>query len=97
MNGYLKDFCSSTQVAMGDYIPESLFYLLGMKANNKKAQKFQTWLATDVIPNIRKGNYVILTEKDKANLSLKEEYKERIDYLPYGTRKKLFRWHGRSI
>lgn len=70
MNGYLKDFCSSTQVAMGDYIPESLFYLLGMKANNKKAQKFQTWLATDVIPNIRKGNYVILTEKDKARLAV---------------------------
>ena len=31
-----------------DYIPESLFYLLAMKANNEAARKFQTWLAVDV-------------------------------------------------
>ena len=40
-----------------DYIPESLFYLLGMKANNDVAKKFQMWLATEVLPSMRKyGN-----------------------------------------
>ena len=42
-----------------DYIPESLFYRLGMKASNAKAEKFQNWLAIDVIPSIRKyGAYM---------------------------------------
>lgn len=49
----------SQQVGKDDYIPESLFYLLGMKAENKVAQEFQRWLAVDVIPDIRKtGSYV---------------------------------------
>ena len=41
-------------------------------------------------PLFSKYDYHIITEKDKANLSLKQEYKERIDYLSYGTRSKLF-------
>lgn len=42
-----------------DYIPESLFYMLGMKANNKTAQDFQKWLAIEVIPSIRQtGGYI---------------------------------------
>ena len=45
-------------MSKGDFIPESLFYLLGMKAENKAAQEFQRWLAVDVIPQIRKtGTY----------------------------------------
>lgn len=47
-----------------DYIPESLFYRLGMKANNAAAEKFQNWLAMDVIPSIRKtGTYTIGNSK----------------------------------
>lgn len=41
-------------------------------------------------PLFAKYDYHIITEKDKANESLKEEYKEKINYLPYGTRSKLF-------
>ena len=40
-------------------------------------------------PLFSKYNYHIITEKDKANKSLKLEYKNRIDYLPYGTRSKM--------
>lgn len=48
-----------------DYIPESLFYLLGMKANNKTAQDFQKWLAMEVIPSIRQtGGYIPHNEDD---------------------------------
>ena len=44
----------SQEVAKENFIPESLFYLLGMKASNETASKFQMWLATDVMPSIWK-------------------------------------------
>lgn len=34
---------ASQHVGKGDYIPESLFYLLGMKANNETALKYQRY------------------------------------------------------
>ena len=68
INNYCMSLGFSQQVGKDDYIPESLFYLLGMKAENKIAQEFQKWLAIDVIPEIRKnGTYsmpTILTERD---------------------------------
>lgn len=54
MNCYCEEFGFSPQVGKEDFIPESLFYLLGMKASNDTARKFQMWLATEVIPSIRK-------------------------------------------
>lgn len=43
----------------GDYIPESVFYLLAMKASSEAAKKFQVWVATEVLPTIRKhGAYM---------------------------------------
>lgn len=55
----------SQQVAKDDYIPESLFYLLGMKASNTAAQEFQRWLAVDVLPQIRKnGSYISASSAD---------------------------------
>lgn len=41
-------------------------------------------------PLFEKYNYNIITEKDKSTECLKEKYKDRIYYLPYGTRSKLF-------
>lgn len=58
INTYLNELGFSQLVGKDDYIPESLFYLLGMKANNEAAQEFQKWLAVDVLPEIRKnGSY----------------------------------------
>ena len=37
-----------------------------------------------------KYDYYIITEKDKVNMNLVEEYKEKIFFLPYGTRAKIF-------
>lgn len=58
---YLEQFGVSQQVAKDDcFIPESVFYLLAMKANNETAKDFQIWVATDVLPNIRKtGGYKV--------------------------------------
>lgn len=64
INGYVKELGSYPEVGTNDYIPESLFYLLGMKAKNKVAQDFQRWLAVEVIPSIRKtGSYQTNNQK----------------------------------
>ena len=46
INGFINDLGFSQEVAKDDFIPETLFYLLGMKASNETARKFQMWLAT---------------------------------------------------
>ncbi|MGN2371978.1 ORF6C domain-containing protein [Clostridium cagae] len=68
INGYIKEFGFSQEVAKDDYIPESLFYMLGMKASNKIALEFQKWLAIDVIPKIRKNGVYKLN--GNQNLSI---------------------------
>lgn len=40
-----------------EYIPEPIFYLLSMKAENKAAQAFQHTIAYDVLPSIRKYGF----------------------------------------
>ena len=39
-----------------------------------------------------KYDYHIIVEKDKTNENLKNKYGKRINYLPYGTRAKLFKY-----
>lgn len=67
INSFIKELGFSQEVAKDDYIPESLFYLLGMKANNDIARKFQTWLAVEVIPTIRKNGQYQLPAKEKLS------------------------------
>lgn len=92
LNGYCSEIGFSPQVGKDDYIPESLFYRLGMKANNAVADKFQNWLAMEVIPSIRKtGHYgkpmtipeqIQLLAKGNVELSEKiEQVDKRIDTL----------------
>jgi len=46
------------EIKSGDLIPEPLVYKLAFKAQNEIAEKFQDWLAIEVIPTIRKtGSY----------------------------------------
>lgn len=51
---FCNEFGFPNKLGKDDFIPETLFYLLGMKASNDKAKEFQMWLAKDVIPSIRK-------------------------------------------
>ena len=41
-------------------------------------------------PLFEKYDYHIITEKDEANEKLKEKYGDKLDFLPYGTRTKIF-------
>lgn len=70
---YCKEFGFSQQVGKDDFIPESLFYLLGMKASNETARNFQLWLATEVVPSIRKhGAFIADSENVDENYVLNE-------------------------
>lgn len=54
INGYCAEIGFSQNVGKDDYIPESLYYMLGFKAGNDRALKYQKWLAIEVIPQLRK-------------------------------------------
>ncbi len=54
VNNFCKELSFPQKCGKEDYIPETLFYMLGMKASNETARRFQMWLATEVIPAIRK-------------------------------------------
>lgn len=58
----VRKYLNSPQVEKGDWITEPQFYKLAFKASNDVAEKFQDWVATEVLPSIRKhGAY--LTDK----------------------------------
>ena len=62
VNKYLRKYLSQ-EVGKNDYISEPMVYKLAFKANNALAEQFQDWLATEVLPAIRKhGGY--LTEQN---------------------------------
>lgn len=53
INKYLGKYLSQ-EVGKGDFIPEPMVYKLAFKAGNSTAEKFQDWLAIEVLPVIRK-------------------------------------------
>lgn len=59
---YLKDLGVHTSVHDG-FIPESTFYRLAMKAKNKVAEAFQSKVADEVIPSVRKHGMYITSGK----------------------------------
>lgn len=90
VNGYLSGFGFSQRVGKGDYLPENMVYRLGFKANNETAARFQSILADDVLPSIRKhGAYMTqdviertLQDPDyliQLATTLKEEKQKRIE------------------
>ena len=54
VNKYLEKNLS-TPVSKNDFISEPMVYKLAFKANNEVAEKFQDWLAVEVLPSIRKN------------------------------------------
>lgn len=88
MNGFSAECGFPHKWGKNDYIPESLFYMLGFKAENERAIKYQQWLAIEVLPSIRKhGAYMTneviertLTDPDyliQLATALKEERQAR--------------------
>lgn len=95
VNKYLRKYLSQ-EVGKNDFISEPMVYKLAFKANNALAEKFQDWLATEVLPQIRKtGSYMNVPrsfaealrlaadlEEEKMMLEQKvAEYEPKITYL----------------
>ena len=60
VESYLADFGFPHKWGKDDFIPETVFYRLAMKANNPVAEKFQALVADEIIPAIRKtGSYTM--------------------------------------
>lgn len=89
INSYLDSATSGRKIGKGDWITEPEFYRLAFKANNKFANEFQDWVASEVLPSIRKhGAYMtdqkieeILLNPDtliKLATELKEEREGRL-------------------
>lgn len=67
VNRYLNKYVSQ-EVGKGDFIPEPMVYKLAFKASNEIAEKFQDWLAIDVLPAIRKEGAYITNKADPQKL-----------------------------
>ncbi len=78
INKYCKEFGFLNLLGKDEYIPESLFYLLGMKAKNEIAVKFQTWLAVDVLPSIRQTGAYITNNANPEKLREKASEIEKL-------------------
>lgn len=85
LNGWCKTFGFPNSLGKDDYIPEPLFYRLGMKANNAVADKFQNWLAMEVIPSIRRtGGYqkpMTPEQMMRIQLGMIDKHEERLSKL----------------
>lgn len=69
VNKYLRKYLSQ-EVGKNDYISEPMVYKLAFKANNALAEQFQDWLATVVLPAIRKhGGYLTQEKIEEALLN----------------------------
>ncbi len=87
LNGYCKDLGFPNKLGKDDYLPESLFYMLGFKAGNDRALKYQQWLAMEVLPSLRKtgayempgGKKLSATEQLRLQQQAILEVDEKID------------------
>lgn len=57
------------EIKQGDFIPEAAVYKLAFKASNEIAEKFQDWLAVEVLPSIRKHGAYMTADKIEEVLS----------------------------
>lgn len=68
MNSFSAECGFAHEWSKDDYIPESLFYMLGFKAGNDRALRYQQWLAMEVLPALRMtGSYKMPKTKEKVN------------------------------
>lgn len=62
----VRKYLNSPQVEKGDWITEPQFYKLAFKASNDVAEKFQDWVATEVLPSIRRNGVYMTDAKAEA-------------------------------
>lgn len=68
VNGYLTDM-GFPQLAGKDFIPENVFYRLSMKGETESAIRFQSKVADEILPNIRKHGAYMTAETIEKTLT----------------------------
>lgn len=68
VNGYLADIGFPNKLGKADFIPENVFYRLAMKAKSETAERFQAFVADEVLPSIRKHGAYLTPDKLKEVL-----------------------------
>lgn len=63
---YLEDIGFPNKLGKDDFIPENVFYRLAMKAKNETAERFQAFIADEVIPSIRRHGVYMTPETLEA-------------------------------
>ena len=71
-----------------EYIEETLFLMLGMRAEKKEAKDFQLWVATEIMPALRKGDneelqklsMTFIETTEKAKQQFKPTHKTKLYY-----------------
>ncbi len=67
---YLSEIGFPQKWGKDSFIPENIFYRLAMKAKNEAAEKFQAFIADEVIPSIRRhGAYLTQDTLEQAILN----------------------------
>ena len=70
------------------YIPENIFYRLCMKARNEVAESFQSKVADEIIPSIRKtGSYSVNQTQQQSMMCLPQDYESALEALLTEVRK----------
>ena len=63
---YLSEIGAVPTCGHDGFIPENVFYRLAMKAKNETAERFQAFIADEVIPSIRKHGVYMTPETLEA-------------------------------
>ncbi len=76
INKYLENIRTHEMgmIKKGDYLNEAELYMLCLKAQNEMAIKLQLWLATEVLPSIRKYGAYISADADKETVDKLEKF-----------------------
>lgn len=69
VNSYLHEFGFMPTSGHGEFIPESIFYRLAMKAKNDVAEAFQIKVANEILPSIRKHGAYMTPETIERTLT----------------------------
>lgn len=77
INGYLAEFDFPKKVGKDDFIPENMLYRLIWKSRDEKALEFQSKVADEILPSIRKtGSY----SKDAVSMLLGQDLRPACVY-----------------
>ena len=78
INSYLREFNFPKIVGKADFIPENMFYRLAMKASNDAAMAFQSKIADEIMPSLRKTGFYITPDAKDYYLRRIRELEEEV-------------------